>query len=212
MMSLMGNGLQDKRIQYAILALLLCGLLSAGWFGYTLFRARAERKAYTDLAQSIDGYLKARGVASTNEKWADVASAFKVAAQRHRSSHLHPYFLLYEADALLQQGKQKDALALMQHALSQIPKTQPLYYLYAIKQALVKIDLPDTASQGRQELELLARDTGNPVQDMARYYRALDAELRGESVEAEKLFQELRAQGDPSSTWVHRAQTKVAPE
>ena len=84
--------------------------------------------------------------------------------------------------------------------------------MYAIKQALVKIDLPDTASQGRQELELLARDTGNPVQDMARYYRALDAELRGESVEAEKLFQELRAQGDPSSTWVHRAQTKVAPE
>ncbi len=212
MLSLRGSGLQDKRVQYAILALLLCGILSAAWFGYTVYRAHAERSAYKDLAESIDGYAKVRGSVAKDEKWADVGAAFKVAAARHGSSHLHPYFLFYEADALLQQGKQKDALVLMQKGLAEVPKNQPLYYLYALKQALLKIDAEETASQGRQELDLLARDSANPVQDMARYYRAVDAELRGESAEAEKLFQELRTQGDPSSSWVHLAQNRRAAE
>ena len=43
------------------------------------------------------------------QKWNDVERAAQAGAQRHASTKLYPYFLAYKAEALIQQGKLKDA-------------------------------------------------------------------------------------------------------
>jgi predicted Zn-dependent protease len=145
------------------------------------------------------------------EKLVDSEKAFERAAQEHSSSALHPYFVLHQADALVQQGKLKVALILFDKALTEMPNKQPLYYVFALKRALVKNDTDDAAlqKQGREELEALSKDGANPLQDMALYYSGLDASLRNEKELADKKFQEIIAHGKDDSYWYQQAQTRV---
>ena len=185
----------------------LAGLLAAGWFGYSWYVRSKEQAAYKDLAESIDGYNKSR--LSGTEKWTDVERGFEEGAKRNASSKLQPYFLVYQADALIEEGKQKEALALYDKALGLIPRSNPLYFLYAIKRALMKLDATDDGmqKQGRQELTMLAHDTANPMQDMARYYSGLDALSQGDASTAENYFKEISQQ---SAYWYQKAQEKLS--
>lgn len=201
----------DRRIYYGIALLTIAGLAVAGWFGYGWYVRLKEEAAYKDLALSIDGYVKALGTGESEGKWHDVARAFEVGAERHPSSKMHPYFLVYQADVLIQQGKTKEAGALMDKALIEMNAQQPLYTTYALKRALLNLDSGDPASQkrGREELESLAKDTSNPTQDMALYYSALDAESRGDEAQAGKQFKEIIAHGQQRSYWYLLAENKL---
>ncbi len=196
----------DKRTYYAAGFLGLIGLAVAGWYGYSWYNRMQERTAYRDLAEIIEIHGKAH-TAPSNEKWNDLDRALDVGARKHSSSVLHPYFLTFRADVLIEEGKQKEALDLMNKATAEIPKTQPLYYLYATKRALMNMDSDDTAlqKQGRDELQALARDTKNPTQDMALYYAGLDARARGET-DFKKYFQDILAHGNSRSYWHQMAQ------
>lgn len=185
----------QQNINAAVGALVLVGLLAAGWYGYNWYSSSKEQTAYKDLAESLDAYSKMRqGMGHGEEKWSDLERGFREGAQRSGSSKLHPYFLVFQADALSEQGKHQEALALMDKAVPLISKKNPLYYLYAIKRALMKTDAADDAmqKQGRQELAHLAQDTANPLQDMARYYAGLDALGTGDRAKAETLLHEIK--------------------
>lgn len=190
------NKAWQRNINAAAGALILAGALAAGWYGYGWYKRSKEQAAYKDLAESIDGYDKVRsGMGQAEEKWTDIERGFREGAQRNSSSTLQPYFLLYQAEALIEQGKQQEAIALMDKAIPLISKSNPLYYAYAIKRALMKTDASDeaTKSQGRKELSGLAQDAQNPLQDMARYYAGLDALEQGDHTAAEGFLKNIQA-------------------
>lgn len=166
----------QKQLYAGATVLIAAALAGATWYGYTWYKNNLEHTAYKDLAESIDGFIKTRDNAEGPSKWVDVERGFAAGAARNTSSKLHPYFLVYEADALHEQGKQKEAIVLMDKAVHALARTNPLYYLYALKSALMKIDTSDEAlqKQGRQELSTLAQDAANPLQEKARSYSALD--------------------------------------
>lgn len=205
------DAMSDRRIYYGMAFLAISALVSAGWFGYAWYNRSLEQAAYKDLALSIDGYIKVQHAGSTPEKWTDVTRAFEVGAERHPSSKMHPYFLIYQADTLIAQGKLKEAIALMDKALLEIDRKQPLYTTFALKRALLKMDSDDASQQkqGREELELLSQDATNPMQDMALYYSGLDAENRSDKAHAEKQYKEIIAHKQERSYWYQRALQKV---
>lgn len=202
-----------KRIQYVLIFALLSGVLTAGWFGYAWYVDRYEQVAYKDLAESIDGYHKALSSTDT-ARWADVERAFQAGSERHKSSKLYPYFLAYKADALSYQGKHKEAQDAMHILLSSMNTKHPLYYFYSIKAALMKLDASEEAvrKEGRDHLIKLAQDSQNPVRDMALYYAGLDAWQQGNKEEAQKLWNDILAQGNKDSQWYQRAQAKIGSE
>ncbi len=202
-----------KRIQYVLIFALVSGLLTAGWFGYAWYIDRYEQAAYKDLAESIDGYYKA--LSSTDAgRWADVERAFQAGSERHKSSKLYPYFLAYKADALSYQGKQKEAQEVMNVLLTSMNTKHPLYYFYTTKAALMKLDASEEAvkKEGRDQMQKLAQDNKNPARDMALYYRGLDAWQQGNKEDAQKLWNDIIAQGNKDSQWYQRAQAKIRSE
>lgn len=202
--------LNDKRIKYLSILLLIGGLLLAGWFGYKWYVDRYEQAAYKDLSESIDGYNKVLSNPSP-EKWVDVEQAFEVGSKRHSKSVLYPYFLAFEADALIHQNKKEQAITVMNDMLGRLSNKQPLYYLYAIKRALIKVDSADTNVQqeGEKELAALSSDASNPIRDMALYHAGLDAWHKGDKIKAEKLWKDILGLGNPNSNWYQLAQAKL---
>lgn len=203
-----------KRIQYLVILALMSALIAAGWFGYRWYSDRYEQAAYKDLAESIDGYHKALVSSQEGDRWTDVERAFTVGAERHQKSRLYPYFLAYKADALIHQGKQQEALAAMKSLTQQLPLDNPLYYLYKVKYALIKLDATDTATQqeGRQELIQFGQDVKNPVRDMALYQAGLDAWYKGNKEQAQKLWDIILNRSTKESHWYQLAQAKVRSE
>jgi hypothetical protein len=200
----------DKNIYYGSVVAALFGLAAAGWYGYTWYKRGQERAAYKSLAETVEGYTKFVG-GYNPEKLADSERAFRAGAQAHSSSGLYPFFLFFQADTLIEQDKLKEAVGLLDTALSKMSAKQPLYYEYALKRALVKIDVDDASlqKQGRDELETLMRDGANPSQDMALYYGALDAQARGDKITAAKRFEEIVAHGKTKSYWHQLAETQL---
>ncbi len=211
-MAIAGNTPNEKRL-YAGIGLLLVGsIIGVGYLGYSWYKKNKEQAAYKDLSESIEGYIKASTTAVSSQKafspqWTDVLRAFNVGAEIHSSSSLYPYFLAYQADVLLQQGKNAEAAQIMDAAVTRLDRTHPLYYLYALKGALMKTDSQDasTAQAGREALEKLANDNANLLQDRAQYYSALDAYYRGDGAAAQRRFQQIIARGNADSPWHQKA-------
>src|SRR5207244_3366268 len=97
------------------------------------------------LITYIDEYYKAQQTSGSD--WAMVESLFQAGAQAHSRSYLYPYFLLFQADALLKQDKKIDALGVMEKALAAASVKDPLQPLLKLKSALIKIDSDDAAIQ-----------------------------------------------------------------
>lgn len=165
--------LNDKRSQYALGLAVFVALGLAGWFGYSYYTGLQEQAAYKDLAESIDGYVKAHSLDLGAQKWNDVERAFESGAQRHTGSKLYPYFLAYKAEALVQQGKLKEAAGVLDTVVSNINTQQPLYSVYALKRALIKIDTNDEilGKQGKDELLALVNDPKSPMHTLAAHYK-----------------------------------------
>ncbi len=204
-----------SRLIYLAFIVGLSALVSAGWFGYAWYVKRQEQAAYKDLAESIDAFYKVLAASNNTQAWQDVVTAFTVGAQRHARSHLAPYFLAYQADALLYQGDQQSALSVMDNMISMLSKTSPLYYTYATKRALMKLDAqqPDIKQQAKAELEQLIKDSANPsyTKDMALYYAGLDAWNQGDKEQARAYWSSIANPSTPqeASLWWEKAQERM---
>ncbi|MBA3752099.1 hypothetical protein H0X06_04885 [Candidatus Dependentiae bacterium] len=211
-MSIAGNTPNEKKLYAGMGLLLASSIIGAGYLGYSWYKKNKEQAAYKDLSESIEGYIKASTSALSSKKsfspqWTDVQRAFKIGAEINSSSSLYPYFLAYQADVLLQQGQNTEAIQIMDDAIAHLDRTHPLYYLYALKNALMKTDSQDASlsQAGREALEKLANDNANLLQDRAQYYSALDAYYRGDSGAAQKRFQQIIARGNVDSPWHQKA-------
>ncbi len=198
----------DKRVHFAGLIVILVGLGTFGWFGYSWYRKGVEQVAHKELAESIDSYSRIMGDQSD---LLDSERAFAAGAKEHSSSVLYPFFLSFQADTLIRQGKLVDGAGLLDQAVKAMSTQHPLYYLYALKAALVKIDTQDATleKQGRSEIDKLSSSKANPLKDMALYYKALDADTRDEHDLARSTFQEIIAHNKKDSYWYQLADIKL---
>lgn len=208
------NIIQDPRYSkytnWAIIFLVLAGILGASWFGYSWYVRRYEQVAHKDLAESIDEYHRKLYLSIGQQEWQDIEVAFATGASRHKSSKLYPYFLAYQADALIHQAKYTEAIEVMNKMLKSLSSKQPLYYLYAIKRALMKIDAGDVMQkEGLAELEQLAQNTENPFQEMALYRLGLAQLHQGDRSQADKTWKLLLSKAQPTSGWYQLALPRV---
>lgn len=111
----------------------------------------------------------------------------------------------------MQQGKNDEAIAIMDKALSHIGKAETLYPLYSIKRSLMKIDSVHKKihDSGIGELEAIASDSTNPMQAMAIYYQGLEPWSRGDKKKATAIWNELVSKGKKDSQWYQLAQAKI---
>lgn len=213
---LMSNMYNKYYKQYGVYLAILIGALSLGvlgWFGYSWYVKKYEESASKDLSESIDAFYKVF-MEKNNVQWDNIEQAFAVSAKRHEKSVLYPYFLAYQAEALIREKKLSQAVNVMDTMLASLDKKQILYPLYAIKRARIKMDMqdPEVQKSGQQELDQLAQDSQNPFQDMAIYYQGLDLWYKNNKEQAQKVWNELISKGKRDSQWYHMAQNKLAQE
>ncbi len=203
--------MSDKRLYYGALLAVGLGLVTGGWFAYRWFQIGKERAAYKELAESIDAYERITTLADADAELKDSERAFRAGADAHHSSVLYPFFLAFEADTLISLGKVNEAAAQLDKAVKAMDQQHPLYYLYALKAALVKIDTQDATleKEGRASLDTLASSAANPLQDMALYYGGRDADTKGDRARAAAKYKEIIAHGKKDSYWYQLADAKV---
>ncbi len=200
--------LLGKRVYYGGLIFVVAAMLTLGWVGYSWHRKGVEQVAYKELAESIDAYARVMG---DDTELLDSERAFAAGAEQHRSSVLYPFFLSFQADTVIRQGNLAQGAQLLEKAVNAMNQQHPLYYLYALKAALVKIDTKDAEleKQGRQEIDRLGSNNANPLKDMALYYKALDADTRDEHNLARSTYKEIIAHGKKDSYWYQLADIKL---
>ncbi len=160
-------------------ALALAVVVGIGIWGYTIYSAHAEQKAHAAFADCINEYEQAF---SGQEPWAKVERLAQLGYDNHSRSHMAPYFLALQAEALIHQSKYADAHSVFATLMSKLSSSSPLYGVYAIKYALLCLDACDTAKcatdntmqkQGLALLQKIAYDTNITVRDQALYYLGL---------------------------------------
>lgn len=175
---------------YATMLVLAGGLLFAGRNWYITSR---ERSAEKDLSAYVSQYYHALGAADAS--WSQVASLFEVGYTQHSGSYLAPYFLAYQADALLQQNAREEAAAVMKTVLQIMPESAPLYQLLCMKYYLILLDIPEHPEHDAALTALyeIGSDKTNNVFEIALFYLGRYHFVHHNIQEARNLWQELCA-------------------
>jgi cytochrome c-type biogenesis protein CcmH/NrfG len=163
-----------------ILSLLLAGLVvgAVGYSSYSYLSTSREKYAYKNFAESHDLFEQAVAADDgTSEKkntelWKDVELAFEEGYLKNKKSSIAPYFLAFQAEALIQQKELAKAVTVMDGMMASLKKDSPLFGLYAVKSSLMKLDMENAElrKRGLEELIKLANEELNPSRDMALYY------------------------------------------
>lgn len=166
------------------------GLMIGAAVYFRMSRLKLEASAQQALSESLDDFNKAF---DNPELWYDVEISAKTGYKQFSSSSLAPYFLVLQAEALMQQGKIQDSLAIMDSMLKSLVTNSPLYYLFKIKYARMKLDSNDANQEasGLQDLIALSNDKKNNQQDEARYYLGLHYMNHDDLEKAHMVWQEL---------------------
>jgi len=187
-------------------------VLGGALYGYSWYSTYKEKQAQQIFDDCFQEYEYAQ---AGHAQWARVEQLCKVGYQKHSSSHLAPYMLAMEGEALLKQNKKDEALAVFGTMMSVLPTSSPVYAYHATKYALVQIDTADENihQKGVALLTTLAQDTTNSACDMALYYLGLYYWSVNNTESAKKEWLELmklqeQGQGAPSP-WAMLAQDKL---
>ncbi len=181
--------------------------------GYLLYRwyyVNAQQKAQMQFARCVAAYE------AKDANWQNVEQMCKNGAEQYSSSALAPYFLAYQADALVQQGKRDQALEVFDSVVKKTSKSSYLYHLLKMKHALLALDSADTTRQiqGLAELIEVAHDDKNINRDAAlyhlgSYYWATDKQDDARTVWGE-LVELFRHEVHSPSLWAQQAKEKLA--
>lgn len=190
-------------------------IMLGAWWIYAQFAGQKDKEAQKTLASCIELYDQAIGATETSVPWSTVETACKRAYDEYSNSKLAPYFLAYQAEALVKQNKDDEAITVMTQMIQSMPKNSPLYYVYSTKLALMQIDSNQTAvhAQGLKQLEELAADTKNKQRDEALYYVGLYYWQLNDQVKAKESWQtlaELASRPEEASPWMQLVSERLA--
>ena len=168
--------LGSKHTQNIALSLAALLVLVGGYLGYRWYVQQREERAQLVFAAAVD--LAQQALKSESDQqagsvtWQDVEMAFKIGYDQNKSSYLAPYFLAFQAEALLRQRRQEEALSLMNEVLSQLSTSDQLYDQYFLKRACIKLDSTDEQikKQGLDELTSIADKADSLFKEPAEYY------------------------------------------
>jgi predicted negative regulator of RcsB-dependent stress response len=207
-------GNQKQRAVYAQYALIAFGasvIITGLFFGYRWYVVYREREAQAVLADYI---YKAQ--TTPNASLAAMEQLFQEGAQKESSSHLEPYFLVFQANTLVKEGKLDEAIGIMEKAISHMSKDNVLLSLFEVKRALMQMDstIAETQQAGLTKLTELAHNTANQYADMALYFLGHYYWSVNNLEEAKKIWQELielqsKEQMGAPSPWVQLAHMKL---
>jgi len=171
-----------KELSIALTVIFFVGI---GGLVYRWYVEKREVAASYAFAQCMKSFEHAKSDVS---KWPGVLEQFEAGYKEHKSSTLAPYFLAYEAEVYLNMGNREQALQTLRSVT--IAKSSLLYGGYAVKTALLEIDIAD-AAVGLQSLQDLAKDTHNSARDMALYYLGLYHWSQNDVAQAKIAWQDL---------------------
>ena len=206
------QNIKHKRsMRYMVIGVAIVVFLAADVMGYLWYTRHRDERAQLALSRCIE--LVDRAIReNVPHLWEQAGRELSEEYTRyaHRSA-LAPYFLLYNADVALHEGKSEQALAFTEQAVKELSKTAPLYDVYRVKLALMKIDAKDekVRVQGKAELHAVASDPKSSQQDRALYYEGLIAFDSGDRAAAQVLWKDLLSRADKGSVWAEMAQAKL---
>lgn len=154
-------------------ALMIAGgcLVLASLGGYYFWHNHNIREEHAQLAfaQTLE---EVRHGEKNSDVWPNALLAAKTGLRSFKESSLGPYFLALESQVEARQGNLQQSLEVLEQALQQMGKNSPVYTIFKLRAALIKLDHDDVAIQntGFKELEELAYDTTNKQRDEALYY------------------------------------------
>lgn len=151
--------------------------------GYFYHRAGVQRRAHRDFLIAMDTFnakviktvtnedLGPNVFSSEKDKWERVDKVFKRMYEKNKNTGIAPMFLAYRVEALLNLGKQADAIKTQSLLLRLIPSKSALKTYNDIKLALIQIDtnIKDLVRIGLENLKKIAYGQGNVSQDEALY-------------------------------------------
>jgi len=185
-----------------------------GWYTYRYFDLQKEDSAHTILVDCLTQYEEA---AQGKSQWSNVIAMCQAGYEKYTTTKVAPYILAVEVDALLADQKQAQALEKLDLMLTRLTSSSPLYNLYAMKHALVRMDMPDQSvkDKGLSDLEKLASDNSNIYNDAAQFYVGMYYRDQGQSTKAADVWKRLIAINDTvsddqaKSPWAVLAQEKI---
>jgi tetratricopeptide (TPR) repeat protein len=195
-------------ITAGISVFLLCGFLCYRWY-----RVGVEQNAQKVLSENIAQYNAMLQAETKN--WEYIVQLFQAGAESQSHSSLAPYFLAFQADALIQDGRFQQAFEVMTRMVQALPKSSPLYSLFKTKRAMMCLDMNDEAIQkeGVQELIALGRDKTNLQNDVALYQLGEYYLAKNDVTEAVNVWKELVGLYEfevmHPSPWAQMAQRKL---
>jgi predicted negative regulator of RcsB-dependent stress response len=169
-----------------------CGCAVAALGFYFFMHHRTQQQEQAQLAYSETMYeIKRSG--KNAELLPNAQLASQTGYRLYGNSSFGPYFLTAESQAFAQQGDAKKALEAKTQALKKMAKSSPVYTIFAIRQALMKLDSDDAAVQteGLNELQTLASDKKNKQRDEALYYLGNYYSTHDDAQRAQDLWKEL---------------------
>lgn len=185
-----------------------------GWYTYRYFDLQKEEAAHTILVDCLAQYEDA---AQGRSAWSNVISMCQAGYEKYSSTKVAPYIVAIQVDALLADQKQQEALEKLDVMLTHLSASSPLYNLYAMKHALLRLDMNDAAlkEKGLADLEKLALDNSNIYNDAAQFYLGLYYREQGDQTKAADTWKKLIALNDTiaddqgKSPWAALAQEKI---
>ncbi len=158
-----------KYVKELLIVLCLLAGIAGSFLLYRIYAVYKEQSAQNVLAQYIQEFNQIEDGQSAD--WQRIAKLFQRGSEQQSRSSLAPYFLLFQAEALLRENKKQEALAAIDELIKQSANS-PLLPLFKTKRSLLKLDEPDEAVQrsGLEELKKLAEDKKNQFRDTAQFY------------------------------------------
>lgn len=180
-------------MRYLLYGLVICAVAGVSFVGRGWYIASRERAAEKDLSLYITQYYNAMN--AQQARWEQVASLFEVGYSQHSRSYLAPDFLMYQSEALLQQGALDSALKIMKKVLEITPESAPFYQLFRMKYNLVVLDVPDHPDRDLALAALyeIGSDKTNNFFEIALFYLARYHFVHHNINDARALWQELCA-------------------
>ena len=193
-----GNGgpktLSDKITNYVFYAALVGAVAWGGYQLYGMYTRSKEQAAHAIFAEYTQEYERA--LKAQEEDWTAIETLFKKGYEQHSGSRLAPYFLAYQAEALLKQNKKQEAFTALNMAVNAM-RASEIKPLYEIKRALLQLDMADqdTQNKGHEFLRKAANDPSNKYSDIAAYYLGLYSWTTNHPEQAKSIWEPLVAMG-----------------
>lgn len=197
------------------IAIVLALLVAGAYYGYRWHTNKKNAAAHALFSQNLEE-LERVMQDGKQEDWASIQTLFKLGYDQYPKSSLAPYYLAYQAEAMIKQGQLEEAISTMHKAINQMPSDSPVLGLYKTKVALMELDstIADTQKTALESLHAIAKDAGSNAQDVAAYHLGLYYWVNNDAAQAKNVWTALieathSKEKAGQSPWAAKAHAKL---